>query len=52
MLGDIEPVAGGLDWLRATSSETGKSSIPEIEIVDRSLLISHIDVEGKQVDRS
>ena len=47
MLGDIEPVAGGLDESWATRSESGKSSIPEVEIVDRSLLISHVDVKGK-----
>ena len=51
MLGDIEPVAGGLDRSWATRSEAGKSNIPEIEIVDGSLLISHIDVKGKEVDR-
>ena len=51
MLRDIEPVAGGLDCSWASRSEAEKSNIPEIEIVDRSLLIPHIDVKGKEVDR-
>ena len=52
MLGDIEPVTVGLaiDASSATCSQAVESSIPEIEIVDRSLLISHVDVEGKEID--
>ena len=50
MLGDIEPVATGLDLCSATRSHAVKSSIPEVKVVNRSLLISHVDVEGKEVD--
>lgn len=27
-------------------------SIPKIKIVDRALLVSHVDIEGKEIDRS
>ncbi len=54
MLGDVEPVAGGsaLHPSSTTCAQAVEISIPEIEIVNRSLLISHIDVEGKEVDGS
>ena len=54
MLGDIEPVAmrSAFRLSSAMCSQAVNSSLPEIEIVDRSLLISHVDVEGKEVDRS
>lgn len=54
MLGDIEPVAvrSAFRPPSATCSQAIDASIPEIEIVNRSLLISHIDVEGKEVDGS
>ena len=29
-----------------------EASIPEVEVVNGSLLVSHIDVEGKEVNRS
>ena len=54
MLGDIEPVVTGSAFRLSSTMcfQAVNPSIPEIEIVDRSLLISHIDVEGKQVNRS
>ena len=54
MLGDIEPVAVRLAFRpsSATCSAAVEASIPEIEIVNRSLLISHVDVEGKKVNGS
>lgn len=53
MLGDIEPIAVRLamELSSAECSQAVESSIPEVKIVDRSLLISHVDVEGKEVDR-
>ena len=52
MLGDIKPVLVGLaTYLSlATCSQPVESNLPEIEIINRSLLISHVDVEGKEVD--
>ena len=54
VLGDIEPgnLRSAIFPSSATCSQAVKPSIPEIEIVNRSLLISHIDVEGKEVDGS
>ena len=54
VLGDIEPITVGLaiELSSATWSQAVESSIPEVKIVDRSLLISHVDVERKEVDRS
>lgn len=49
VLGDIEPVAmrSAFRLSSAMCSQAVNPSIPEIEVVDRSLLISHVDVEGK-----
>lgn len=54
MLGDIEPVAvrSAFHPSYPKYSQVIEASIPKVEIVDRSLLVSHIDVEGKKVDRS
>ena len=54
VLGDIEPVGvrSASRPASAACSRAEKASIPEIEIVNRSLLISHVDVEGKQIDGS
>ena len=54
MLGDIEPVAvrSAFHPSSAMYSQAIEASIPEVEIVNRSLLVSHIDVEGKEVNRS
>lgn len=53
VLGDIEPITVGLakELFSAPCSQAVESSVPEVKIVDRSLLISHVDVEGKEVDR-
>lgn len=54
MLSDIEP---GMQLLDVRQEETHEPPIsgkgffaPEVQVVHRSLLISHKDVEGKQVD--
>ena len=54
MLGDIEPVAprSAFHPSSTTHPQAIESSIPEVEIVNRSLLVPHIDVEGKEVNRS
>lgn len=54
MLGDIKPMAVKLAFgpTSAMCSQAMEPSIPEIEVVNRSLLISHVDVEGKEVDGS
>ena len=54
MLRDIEPVAtrSALHPSSTKYFQVIEGSIPEVEIVNRSLLVSHIDVEGKEVHRS
>lgn len=54
VLGDVEPVAvrSAFRPSSARCSPAVEASIPEIKIVNRSLLISHVDVEGKEVDGS
>ena len=57
VLGDIEPERWGLSAAEGMSvmvgwgDSQGESDIPEIQIVDGSLLISHIYVEGVEVNR-
>ena len=59
MLGDIEPI----EWGEVESAEVrgggaagansrlrGAGAVPEVEVVNRALLIAHIDVEGEEIN--
>ena len=54
MLGDIEPITARSAFHPSSTTQPQdiEASIPEVEIVNRSLLVPHVDVEGKEVDRS
>jgi hypothetical protein len=46
VLSDIEPVVLSV----CTHLEMSLRNLPEVEIIHRSLLVSHINVEGEQID--
>ena len=52
MLGDVEPGAIVLAVRRLKAGLVGGKRLPEIKVINRSLLVSHVDVEGEKVHRS